>query len=189
MPVKIYTKTGDKGKTSLVGGFRVNKSDLRLDAYGTVDELNSRISLLISLLKEVEDQFSSEVFKQLNLIQNELFIVGADLAAPLNEKRTENIQRIEEESTIRLETEIDIMANDLMPIKNFILPGGSKISANIHIARTVCRRAERMVVKLSDHASVNEQTIIYLNRLSDWLFTLARYVNKTLNIEDTIWKN
>ena len=181
--MKIYTKTGDSGETGLFGGERISKSSLRIEAYGTVDELNSFIGLAIT---EVKD---AEVKDLLEKIQNQLFIVGSDLAAPDNQKNKKHvIPRVTSEFYLEAELSIDNFEEKLEELKNFILPGGSKAAAILHVCRTVCRRAERAVVELNKTVNTGENILIYLNRLSDLFFVLARYENFVSNIPDTKWK-
>ena len=180
--MKIYTKTGDTGETGLFGGERVAKDSPRIEAYGTVDELNAFIGLAIT---EVQD---SEVKQLLEKIQNRLFIVGADLAAPESEKNSNyKIQRVTSEFYIEIEIVIDNFELKLEELKNFIVPGGSKSAAHLHVCRTICRRAERRVVELKQTVNSVENIIIYLNRLSDLFFVLARYENLVSGIPDTKW--
>jgi cob(I)alamin adenosyltransferase len=180
--MKIYTKTGDKGKTSLFGGLRVSKDALRIDAYGTIDELNSHIGAIRSMKPE------NEIDQVLENLQIDLFTLGADLATP-SRKKGAVVKRIEPHHIGQAEKTIDHLDSRLEPLQNFILPGGSKIAAQIHIARTVCRRAERCVVRLSRKESIGTIPIIYLNRLSDLLFVLARYANKLERTEETKWRS
>jgi cob(I)alamin adenosyltransferase len=181
--MKIYTKTGDKGETSLFGGKRVWKDDLRISAYGTVDELNSVLGIAITELK------NEELEKVIFGIQNELFTLGSDLATPLNiENNKFPIPRVKKTFVENLEKLIDTYDEKLPPLKNFILPGGTKAAAYLHHARTVCRRAEREVISLSKSEPINEEIKIYLNRLADLLFVLARYVNFIMNHPDIEWK-
>ena len=181
--MKIYTKGGDKGETGLFGGERVPKNSPRIEAYGTIDELNSYIGLAITETK------SKEVQELLNNIQNRLFTVGSDLATPLNEKTEKyDIPRVSKEFFEAAEKQIDKFENELEPLKNFILPGGSRAAAELNICRTVCRRAERRVVALNASSKIGENIIIFLNRLSDLFFVLARYENMISGIPDTIWK-
>ena len=180
--IKIYTKTGDKGDTGLFGAGRVPKYSLRIETYGTVDELNSFIGLAVS---EISDE---EVNGLLIKIQNELFTVGSNLAAPNLEKDKKNIiPLVTEKFYTDAEKAIDHFEEKLEPLKNFILPGGSKGSALLHVCRSVCRRAERKAVELKSKENVGEEIIIYLNRLSDLFFVLARYVNLISNNPDTKW--
>ncbi|MCX7797269.1 MAG: cob(I)yrinic acid a,c-diamide adenosyltransferase [Melioribacter sp.] len=180
--MKIYTKKGDKGETFLLGGQKVFKDNQRIRAYGTLDELSSILGIA---LLECE---SLELKEVLRSIQAELFDVGADLALPL-EKDSENtkIKRIDETYVSRLEQIIDNFDERLPILRNFILPGGSKGAAYLHLARTVCRRAEREVVALMKDVEINAQIEVYLNRLSDLLFVLARYENYVQGIEDIKW--
>jgi cob(I)alamin adenosyltransferase len=164
----VYTKAGDTGETSLVNGARVSKADLRVAAYGEVDELNSVLGLARALL---QDEHIDQVLGQ---VQNELFTVGADLASPTGTA----VPRVEEALITGLEQIIDQLLSELEPLKEFILPGGSQAGAVLHVARTVARRAERGVVALSEREEVNPQALRYLNRLSDLLFVLARVANR-----------
>lgn len=179
--MKIYTKTGDKGETSLHGGKRVSKSSLRIDTYGTVDELNSVIGICRAL--NPPQQVDDALVK----IQNQLFTLGADLASPLSNTKNKDVPRITEEDSKFLEELIDKLDSEIKPLRSFILPGGSLLSAQIHFARTVCRRAERLVVQLSKKEKIGKHPIIYLNRLSDFLFVLARWVNHLQNENEIIW--
>ncbi|ROL62109.1 cob(I)yrinic acid a,c-diamide adenosyltransferase [Bacteroidetes/Chlorobi group bacterium ChocPot_Mid] len=177
--MKIYTKTGDKGSTSLYNGNRVQKSDLRVETYGTVDELNTIIGIVIA--HDVPKLIEDDLLK----ISKWLFNLGSDLATPLDSKI--NIQRIQKENIEYLEKKIDEYTIKLPELKNFILPGGSKPGAFLHQARTVCRRAERLAVSLSEKETIGELPVIFLNRLSDYLFTAARFSNHLLGINETIW--
>lgn len=180
--MKIYTKTGDKGETGLLGGERVSKTSPRIEAYGTIDELNSFIGLAIA---EVKDEKVKKVLKK---IQNELFDVGADLAAPVTDKSDKlKVKRIPEQFFLDAENAIDEFEKGLEELKHFILPGGSKGASLLHICRTISRRAERRIIALNYEVRIGENIIIYLNRLSDLFFVLARYVNKVSNFPDTIW--
>ena len=178
--MKIYTKTGDTGDTSLFGGKRVPKSTLRIDAYGTVDELNAQLGV-IRALKPV-----AEVDNLLEIIQNQLFILGADLAVPFD-TAPENLKRIQQNEIHSLEETIDRMDAQLEPLKSFILPGGSLTSAQMHVARNICRRAERLVDALGRKEEIGKFPLMYLNRLADLLFVAARYVNKLEGMEETKW--
>jgi cob(I)alamin adenosyltransferase len=180
--MKIYTKTGDDGTTGLFGGERVPKDSLRIDAYGTVDELNSVIGLARCY---AIDQKADTV---LNAIQSDLFQLGADLATPLSVSNAK-IARIQTGDYERLEQWIDELDPQLPPLNNFILPGGSKPGAMLHLARNVCRRAERLTVRLSRTEPVNDHVVIYLNRLSDLLFVIARWVNKQQGQDEMKWGN
>ncbi|MGE5679896.1 MAG: cob(I)yrinic acid a,c-diamide adenosyltransferase [Bacillota bacterium] len=180
--MKIYTKTGDKGETGLFGGGRVSKDNLRIEAYGTIDELNSVIGVAIAELE------NGEVKELLQSIQNQLFIAGSDLAAPRTEKNEQYIQRVDRSFGESIEKAIDEFDSRLEELRNFILPGGSKGAAYLHLARTVCRRGERIATALNKSVEIGHDLMVYLNRLSDLLFVLARYVNHVQNIPDIIWK-
>jgi cob(I)alamin adenosyltransferase len=179
--MKIYTKTGDKGETALFGGKRVSKDNLRIEAYGTVDELNSGIGVCRAMNPP------QKVDQQLIKIQNQLFVLGADLASPMGTRQKYKVPRLEAADIHYLEKSIDEVEILNDPLRRFILPGGSIIAAQLHLARTVCRRAERRVVHLSKKETVNHKSIIYLNRLSDFLFVLARWMNKSENVIETKW--
>lgn len=181
--MKIYTKTGDKGETSLFGGERVWKNNLRIECYGTVDELNAVIGLSLTEIK------NQEIIDALSKIQNDLFVLGSDLATP--EKQSGNqpsVPRIQNDHSKTIEKQIDYFDSQLPELRNFILPGGSKGSSLLHLARTVCRRGERLVVNLFNQEKISEEIVVYLNRLSDLLFVLSRFENFTSNIKDTCWK-
>jgi len=180
--MKIYTKTGDQGTTSLFGGKRVSKSNLRIDAYGTVDELNSFVGL-------VRDQaVNTKRKEELTRIQNTLFIIGSILATePGNEKV--KIPSLREDDITFLETEIDAMEAELDPLRFFILPGGHPSVSFCHVARTVCRRTERLAIALYEQEPGGDMVVIkYLNRLSDYLFVLSRKMAKELGVEETAWR-
>jgi cob(I)alamin adenosyltransferase len=184
--MKIYTKSGDTGETSLWGGARVKKSHPRVSVYGTLDEANSVIGMALSFLSA--PMADEEVaFERLTRIQNELFVVGSELATAAGTKST--IVLIEESAVQQLEKEIDEMEASLEPLKNFILPSGSSAGAALHLARTVIRRAERECVdlKFSQGEEIRPVVIHYLNRLSDYLFVIARFVNKRLGQTETKW--
>ena len=179
--MKIYTKTGDQGTTSLFGGKRVSKADLRIDAYGTVDELNSWVGL-------VGDQSVNEKRKKFLIsIQDRLFTMGSVLATEPGNTKVK-IPLLSEEDVTTLEREIDFMDSQLPPMRSFILPGGHQSVSFCHIARTVCRRAERLVIHLHTQEPLDMLVIQYLNRLSDYLFVLARKMASELNIDDIAWK-
>lgn len=178
--MKIYTKTGDRGETSLFGGKRVGKDSVRIEAYGTVDELNSIIGICRSL------KIARGIDRILETIQNDLFTLGADLATPRSAKR-KSIKRIEPPAIALLERHIDAIDRALPPLKNFILPCGSEAAAMLHYARTVCRRGERIAVRLSREEPVGKNPVVYLNRLSDLLFVLARRVNALDRIPEKKW--
>ncbi len=180
--MKIYTKTGDAGETSLFAGGRVAKDAPRVEAYGTVDELNAWLGLVAMYCT------SHDLRSRLLRVQGELLQLGADLATPLDASTT-HITRVDESLTRQLEQEMDEWDAVLPPLRQFILPGGSQPGAILHIARTVCRRAERRVVTLAQTEPLNPQVLIYLNRLGDWLFVLARMVNHRHNMAETPWSN
>jgi cob(I)alamin adenosyltransferase len=173
----IYTKFGDKGKTALIGGGVVPKDDPRVEAYGAVDELNAMIGLVLAFSD------MNELGAALSGIQNDLFTIGVGLASKGAKAKSISPMRLS-----KIEAEIDHFENELPPLNHFIIPGGSKTASLLHLARTVCRRAERNVVSLSHKEAVNPDTIIFLNRLGDLLFVLARYVNYRKKIEERIWK-
>lgn len=179
--MKIYTKTGDKGSTSLFGGKRVSKDDIRVEAYGTADELNAAIGLLIAELEH------KDIRQFLGKIQNELFVVGSHLASDPS-KKNDHIPELKEEIIRDLEMAIDQMDTELTPLKYFVLPGGSVSIATAHICRTICRRAERRIVSLTHHEQVDLNIVVYFNRLSDYLFTLSRYLAFRDGIGEIPWK-
>ncbi len=187
--MKIYTKTGDQGKTSLFGGTRVYKFNLRIEAYGTVDELNSYIGLIR------DQKIDQKTFKSLIKIQNDLFTLGAMLATPPEKEKLNSgkdrlkIPKISVKNVRFLETEIDRMNDDLPKMTHFILPGGHSSVSFCHIARNVCRRAERITVQLAQNEPVDAQILIYLNRLSDYLFVLARKLTKDNQVIEIPWKH
>jgi cob(I)alamin adenosyltransferase len=179
--MKIYTKTGDNGSTSLANGKRVSKSNEFVNLYGISDELNSLIGVSISFLKE-----NSSLKESLQLNQNLLFELGSELA--MFRPKNESISIIQIDDIKFLENEIDRMQEKLIPLKKFVLPGGSKASAFLHVARTKCRELERMMVKAKEeNLEIFENSLIYVNRLSDFLFVCSRFVNSEENIEDITW--
>ncbi|WP_207492568.1 cob(I)yrinic acid a,c-diamide adenosyltransferase [Aridibaculum aurantiacum] len=183
MAFKIYTKTGDKGKTSLIGGTKVAKSHIRIESYGTIDELNSFIGLL-------RDQLQDEEIKVfLKEVQDRLFTIGSSLACDPDKEPLMKIPDLKEEDIKVLEAAIDAMNEELPVMKNFILPGGHAAVSTAHICRCVCRRAERICVSMQEHEIFVEPLVIkYLNRLSDHLFVLARYIGHKLGVEEVAWK-
>ncbi|MHA4843479.1 cob(I)yrinic acid a,c-diamide adenosyltransferase [Flavitalea antarctica] len=183
MAFKIYTKTGDSGTTSLIGGTKISKADLRIEAYGTVDELNSYIGLCRDL---IADEHSKLILQE---IQDRLFTIGSSLAVDPGKESKLMIPDLHEADINLLEQEIDVMNEALPAMKNFILPGGHVTVSNIHITRCVCRRAERLSVRLIDVTHENYPLVIkYLNRLSDYLFILARFIGKELGAPEIAWK-
>lgn len=183
MSQKIYTKTGDLGKTSLIGGTKVPKSHLRIESYGTVDELNSYIGLVNDYLN---DEHTKNILKE---IQDRLFTIGSSLACDPDKEPSMKIPDLKESDISLLEREIDTM-NEVMPVmKHFVLPGGHLAISTTHVARCVCRRSERICVNMQENEMFVEPIIIkYLNRLSDYLFVLARYIAHLLSITEIIWK-
>lgn len=184
---KIYTRTGDKGSTGLYGGRRVRKDDLRVEAYGTIDELNSTIGVVLSQTQ------NSKVKSELTKIQGDLFEIGAVLATPARVRKKE--KKIHEQfgrhlknRVLEFEKFIDELTSKLLPLTTFILPGGVREGAFLHLARSVCRRAERRIVELAQRESVASEILMYMNRLSDLLFTMARFVNKQKRVAETSWK-
>mgnify|MGYP000536316078 CR=1 FL=1 len=185
--MKIYTKTGDKGTTALFGGTRVPKHHIRIDSYGTVDELNSHLGL-------IRDQEINQHYKEiLTNIQDKLFTVGATLATDPEKAKLKsgkerlNIAKISGEDIQLLEKEMDVMNEQLPPMTHFVLPGGHQTVSFCHIARCVCRRAERLASALNDIEPVDSNTLVYLNRLSDYLFVLARKLSKDLQANEIKW--
>ena len=189
--MKIYTKTGDKGNTGLAGGTRVSKSNPRIMAYGQVDELNANLGLAVSILSEEgADKMLSDIIEVLVSIQNDLFIVGSDLADPAYDPSVNSrTPRVEKDMVARIENNIDNFESKLDPISYFILPGGTCESSILHVCRSVARRAEVSIVSLANSDTINETLLVYINRLSDLLFVLARTVNKRKNIKDVAWRS
>jgi len=178
--MKIYTKTGDKGQTSLIGGTRVAKHHIRIESYGTVDELNSYVGLIMCQDIDAHHQ------KLLKEIQDRLFTIGSSLAADPDKSRMK-IPDLHESDIELLEQEMDAMNEVLPALKHFVLPGGNTVVSYCHIARCVCRRAERLTVELSENSFVEPKVSMYLNRLSDYLFVLARKLNYDFGTEENIW--
>lgn len=185
--MKIYTKTGDRGETGLFGGGRVPKDHVRVEAYGEVDELTSTLGLVIAHLQAAGEQ---EMANGLRQVQADLFTIGANLATPAPEdggRENPYIPVLDAARVPALEAWIDAGDAELEPLKSFVLPGGTAAAAALHLARTVCRRAERRVVGLAREATIDDAMVIYLNRLSDLLFTLARVANRRAGVEDVPW--
>jgi len=185
--MKIYTKTGDRGDTGLFGGGRVPKDHVRVEAYGEVDELNSTLGLVILHLQAAGQ---APIADALGQVQADLFTIGANLATPAPEdggRENPYIPGLDPARVTALEEWIDAADAELEPLTSFILPGGSPAASVLHLARTVCRRAERRVVSLAHQATVHEAVVIYLNRLSDLLFTLARLANQRAGVDDVPW--
>ncbi len=180
--MKIYTKTGDKGLTSLIGGTRVPKSSLRIDCYGTVDELNSYIGLL-------RDQDVNAVRRDLlKEIQDRLFTIGSHLATDPSKDPRQRLPDLHAADVTLLETEMDRLDKELEPLREFVLPGGHPSVSFAHVARCVCRRAERLVIQLREESPVEDLVVIYLNRLSDFLFVLSRAMAHELGVAEVTWK-
>ena len=179
--MKIYTKTGDAGETALFAGGRVSKANTRIEALGAIDELNAALGVARS------SSPSAQTDEWLERAQTQLFHLGADLATPLDAK-SDWVARVDPAQVAWLEDSIDQMTADLDPLRNFILPGGSPAAAQLHLARTICRRAERVIVALNGEAALNQNAIAYINRLSDWLFTLARWENAAAGESETKWQ-
>jgi len=177
--MKIYTKTGDDGNTGLQGDFRISKSHPRIMAYGTVDEANAAIGIVLT------NSLDDDVSQLLSQIQNDLFLLGSDLS---NQNLNDLKNRVSLDMIEKIEGSIDTFESELQPITNFILPGGNIAAAQIHQVRTIVRRAETLVVKLSDKDEINSNSIKYLNRLSDLMFVMGRLINKRNGVEDIIWK-
>ena len=175
---KIYTKTGDGGDTALGDGERVLKDSLRVSAYGNVDELNASIGIITLYA-------NAELKRKLKNIQNDLFDIGADLCVPISEKNKDRL-RLSTNQIETLELEIDEMNSILEPLNSFVLPGGCRSATFLHMARTICRRAERSVVSLRSQEEINTNTLVYLNRLSDWLFVASRVENQE-NSSEVLW--
>ncbi len=178
---KVYTRTGDDGTTALGGGQRVGKDALRVASYGTVDELSSQIGVALA------SGLDPELERALGRIQNDLFHLGSDLSTPEADKERRAVPRIEERHVKWLEGLIDRLNSELPPLENFILPAGSPGAAQLHLARTVCRRAERVLVGLARSEEVGPETVQFLNRLSDALFVMARYENRRRGVADLLW--
>ncbi len=178
---KVYTRTGDDGTTALGTGKRVPKTSLRIQAYGTVDELNAHLGVALAA------GITPELNEPLRRIQNELFHVGAELCVPEADQSRRPGPRIEARHVDALEQHIDRLGGQLPPLENFVLPGGHPAAAQLHVARTVCRRAEREVVALAEQEEVSAQIVAYLNRLSDALFVLSRYQNQAAGVDEPLW--
>jgi cob(I)alamin adenosyltransferase len=179
--MKIYTKTGDTGKTGLFGGGRVRKDSVRVDAYGEVDELNATLGLARTL------SMPTDLEALLHRLQDQLFTVGAVLATPAGTKASAHIPTLKPEWVTDMEKAIDTFETELSPMTHFILPGGSQGAAALHLARTVCRRAERRVVAAVREGEAPQEVVVFLNRLSDLLFTMARVANHRVGVEDVKW--
>ena len=184
---KVYTRNGDHGKTSLIGGVKVDKDDLRIDAYGTIDELNSVLGLCISEINKIENKkIKEETIKIFTRIQNELFNLGSSLSR-LDIDKESNFPSIKKVNIIKLENEIDQYNVKLPELTSFVLPGGSTINALLHLARTICRRAERISVTLMKRTKIDENILPYLNRLSDLFFVFSRWFSHKMNRTENLW--
>jgi cob(I)alamin adenosyltransferase len=179
--LKIYTKTGDDGTTGLFGGSRVKKNDIRLEGYGTLDELNAYLGLIRSF------DLEKQVIESLIFIQEKLFIIGAKLASDEKGKQITNNIGCSEKDIQKLEEAIDLYEQNLPELKNFVLPGGDQVASYCHIARTVCRRAERRLIQLSEKNELPQKSIEFINRLSDFLFVLSRKVTYDKHLKETFW--
>ncbi len=182
----LYTGTGDDGTTGLFGGDRVSKDHPRVAAFGTVDELNACVGLAAAACGAT-DPYESQLLDMFRELQSRLFDIGADLAAPMGSKHEDKITRIDGDDVKQVEAWIDEIDAENEPMKRFVLPGGTELAARLHLARTVCRRAEREVIALTRVGPVNEQLRIYLNRISDLLFAMARRANKQAGVPDVPW--
>ncbi len=180
--MRIYTRQGDNGQTTLFDGTRVSKCNLRLQTYGTLDELNSLLGVAAALCAH------AELRAMLESLQQQLFDLGADLATPLGSKNASKVRRFTTDDAAALEPQIDAVAARLPPLKTFVLPGGSVLAAQLHVARTVCRRAERHLVELMEREQIGAGPLVYLNRLSDLLFMLARLGNQLEGTPDVAWQ-
>lgn len=183
--MKIYTRTGDAGTTSLFGGQRVDKGSSRIASYGAVDELNSMLGVIIVIVKQTL-KGQGGISNKLLRVQKELFVLGGDLATPITVKV--KVPRVKKPFITKLEKEIDLWQKSLPPLKNFILPGGSNAGSSLHVARAICRRVERSVADLASREKINQYDLMYVNRLSDWLFVAARYINNMEAIPEIPWK-
>jgi cob(I)alamin adenosyltransferase len=185
--MKIYTKTGDDGTTGLFGGGRVRKSDARIECYGTVDELNAALGLA-RVAADGTGRAGPAIGEAVSRAQHELFVIGSHLATPEDSPSTRSLPHLDESMIARLEMEIDAAESELAPLRAFILPGGCELAARLHVARTVCRRAERVLVDFAMDRPVSATIVTYLNRLSDWLFVMARLANHRAGMTDILWE-
>jgi cob(I)alamin adenosyltransferase len=186
--MKIYTRTGDDGSTGLIGGGRVRKCDPRLECYGTIDELNAALGLAVTAGVSDGGRTDAELLSRLAAVQNDLFVVGSHLATPDESPHKASLPVLDEAVVTRLEMQIDAAEAELPKLRNFILPGGTETAARLHLARTICRRAERLIVDFSLDRPVPAVLLTYLNRLSDWLFVQARLANHQAGVEDILWR-
>jgi cob(I)alamin adenosyltransferase len=187
MKAKVYTKGGDKGETSLVGGTRVSKAHSRIEVYGTLDELNSVLGIISARTPELKSgAFPDELTRRLMSVQNNLFNLGSQLACE-DSNLLSQLPSANPTLVSQLEGDMDRWEAELPPLKNFVLPGGSELASFAHLARTICRRAERQAVRLRSETEIDGNVIIFLNRLSDWLFTLSRKLNSVAGFQDVEW--
>ena len=182
---KIYTKSGDQGQTHLIGGASVSKSNIRVNSYGEIDELNACLGLVRSFLPE--EPKLAHIDQELEAIQQRLFDLGAQLATPAG-SQCQGFKKISSEDIATLEKQIDNYVKNLPALRSFVLPGGHPLNALLHLSRTVCRRAERAIVSLSESEPVPSEILIYVNRLSDYIFSLAREVSRTLGAPEFLWE-
>ena len=182
---KIYTRQGDKGSTLIATGERVLKSNVRIEAYGTVDELNATVGMLRDVISPVPPM--ADICEMIAKIQNELFDIGGELSVPLDVLDTERQQVVSMKDVERLEREMDSFNEQLKPLENFVIPGGHVANSTAHLVRTVCRRAERAVVRMSEQDAVRDEVRIYLNRLGDWFFVVSRELSRRLGVTEVLW--
>lgn len=180
----LYTRTGDRGETGLLDGSRVSKDHARVATYGAVDELNAQLGVAAAGARGAD---FGQLHERIVLIQNELFSIGAELATPESSGNRKGVTSLGVDVVARLETWIDEATSAVKPLKDFILPGGHELAARLHVCRTVCRRAERGLVTLSAAHSIDNQILVYMNRLSDLLFAWSRLANRLADVEDVIW--
>lgn len=187
--IKVYTRRGDSGKTDLVGGVRISKADLRLEAYGTVDELSAHLGLLAAMMADAEDGTMTALREEIIHIQDNLFNVCTHLATDQSQTPLYPSAHLPENATEELEKAIDTMKGQLPEAQGFVLPGGTVIAAQAHVCRTVCRRAERHITALAETTTVGSEITQYVNRLSDYLFILAKIINFNMGHSEIIWKS
>jgi cob(I)alamin adenosyltransferase len=179
----VYTKTGDSGTTALIGGSRVPKTHIRLEAYGTIDELNSFIGLLVSYIEDHNEKLF------LQQVQNKLFAVGSYLATDQSKAAIKKVSVITDEDIDKIEDRIDRIDSDLPPLRAFVIPGGTRASSAAHVCRTVCRRAERRIISMAEEYPVSQELLSYINRLSDYFFVLSRKTNLDADNQEIFWNN
>ena len=183
---KVYTRTGDTGLTGLADGSRIKKNNIRIESYGIIDELNSILAICLQSINNLPREETAILNKWIIALQNDLFNIGSDLATPI-ESRWKNMILVSQNEVTILENMIDYCQESLVPLKEFVLPGGTLLNAYFHLARTVCRRAERFIVTLSDEQNINEFIIPYINRLSDLLFVISRWVQNKSQKQEVTW--